>query len=515
MTKVDLLKEVSRDHLKNLSRQEIIELLLGEQSIRRQLEEQRDQAQVERLLIEEKYVLIKSKMFGPSSEKSPKDLGQRKNKGEKKIRTDFSKKLTNRYPNACVREDEIILETPPTCSCCQSLMVDSGMTEDSEYLTVLPKKFIIVRQKRHKYRCGSCHGEIQTAPVVPRIAPGSSYGDDMILDVSLSKFCDVIPTERYIMMAARQGMKGLPSNSLINLTHLLANFVRVVYGKLLLEIKSSAVIQADETTHRMLEGHEQSRWYLWGFSSPKACYFEFHATRSGDVAHEFLKDTACEVLLSDVFSGYAKAVRLCNEYRAEKKMALIESAYCNAHARRKFKEAGPSEDLMEHGVKDEAQFYIEKYQEIYKLNSESKGVEKEKVLELRERMRPIFQEMKTKGEIQLLGLSKQSALAKAINYFNKNFDGLTYFIKNVDVSIDNNSQESLLRNPVIGRKTWYGTHSVKGAETAAVLFSIIESCKLNKINPREYFKDLIETIHGGKPPPTPWEYKQKQLSHSG
>jgi transposase len=125
-------------------------------------------------------------------------------------------------------------------------------------------------------------------------------------------------------------------------------------------------------------------------------------------------------------------------------------------------------------------------------------------------MVPYFKEMKEHGEKQLLGISNKSAMATAINYLINNFEGLTYFIKDGEVPIDNNGQERLMRNPVIGRKTWYGTHSIKGAKTAAVLFSLVESCKLNKVNPREYFKDLVEIIHRGGPPPTPWEYLQSK-----
>jgi len=511
----DILKKLTKEQLRGLSKDDLVHLLLGEQEIREQFEKRLDQAQEERILLEEKYVLIKSKVFGRSSEKSPKKLPRSARKKDKKSRTNFSKNLTDRYPNVDIREDNIELEIPPTCSCCQGQMIDSGMTEDSEYLTVIPKKFLIVRQKKHKYRCGQCHGDIQTAPGVPRIAPGSSYGDEVILDVSLSKFCDLIPMERYAMMAGRQGMKDLPSNSLINLTHFLAEFLRPIYEKLLNEIKNSLVVQADETTHRMLEGHEKSNWYLWGFSSKKACYFEFHATRSGDVAHEFLKDSSCKTLVTDVFSGYVKAVRISNLYREEKNMPPIVSAYCNAHSRRKFDEARPTEELKEHGIQDEADFYVAEFEKIYELESEAKGKEAEEVLQIRANMTVFFEGMKARGEKQIVGISSKSSLAKAINYFIKNYDGLTYFIKDADVPIDNNSQERLLRNPVIGRKTWYGTHSVNGAKTAAVLFSLVESCKLNKVNPREYFKDLVKVIHEGKSPPTPSEWMEQYLAPSG
>jgi hypothetical protein len=94
-----------------------------------------------------------------------------------------------------------------------------------------------------------------------------------------------------------------------------------------------------------------------------------------------------------------------------------------------------------------------------------------------------------------------------MNYFLENYDGLTRFLENPELPIDNNPQERLLRNPVIGRKTWYGTHSRRGAETAAILFSLVESCKLNQVNPREYIKKLVQDIHQRKDIYTPKEFK--------
>lgn len=105
------------------------------------------------------------------------------------------------------------------------------------------------------------------------------------------------------------------------------------------------------------------------------------------------------------------------------------------------------------------------------------------------------------------GYSSKSSLGKAMSYLTENFDGLTLFLTNHELPIDNNSQERLLRSPVVGRKTWYGTHSERGAETAAILFSLVETCKLNGVNPREYFKKLVQDIHNKKSPYTPSEFK--------
>ena len=115
----------------------------------------------------------------------------------------------------------------------------------------------------------------------------------------------------------------------------------------------------------------------------------------------------------------------------------------------------------------------------------------------------------------LAAYSSKSLLAKAMSYFLENFTELMLFVKNPILPIDNNPQERLLRNPVIGRKTWYGTHSKRGAKTAAILFSLVESCKLNKLNPRVYFKALIQDLHAGKAPYTPATFKADLSPHAG
>jgi hypothetical protein len=229
---------------------------------------------------------------------------------------------------------------------------------------VIPKKYEITRIKRVKYRC-SCHACILTAPALPRIIEGSSYSAEMILDVALSKYCDLIPVERYVAMAKRGGLIDLPPHSLIELTHALAGFVAGAYDRIKMQVMLARVLAADETPHRMLEGSEKKSWYLWGFSTPDLCFLECHDTRSGDVASDFLLKSACEVLLTDVFSGYAKATRLANEVRLNEKRVLIQNGHCNAHARRYFFKP-------RHKYK-EANFYLDHYHHIYQLNSDSTG----------------------------------------------------------------------------------------------------------------------------------------------
>ena len=453
------------------------------------------------VLVDEQFVVLKSKLFGKSSEREPAAEKEEKAGGadvsSKKVKVQLP---SLRYPNAPLIERDVELQQPPICECCGATMQDSGMTEDAEYLTVIPRQYLVIRQKRHKYCCGKCHGSVKTAPAPKRITPGSVLSDELVVDVALSKYCDLIPVERYAAMAGRQGLKELPPQSLIEGTHNLADFVKPAYSQVKEEALQSTVLHADETPHRMLEGAESSSWYLWGFSNQRASYFEIRDTRSGDVASELLNQSRCEFLVSDVFSGYAKAVRETNEVRRARDLPEVQNVYCNAHARRKFKEARKKFS--------EAQYFIDQYKEIYRLEGQIREKPPpDKVPKIRSEMAPIFEAMRLKAEECSKDYSSKSAMGKAIRYFLKNYLELTLCTKNVDLPVDNNSQERLLRNPVIGRKTWYGTHSKRGAETAAILFSLVESCKLNKVNPREYFKALIDDLHAGQAPYTPAAFK--------
>ena len=510
----DVLSAIPPHLLATLSKEELIQFFEAQQrvidTLRRdvsQLRAKNDELRQQVLFVDGQYIELRNKLYGKSSEREPSATPEAAtNKAKKHPKTKVLLP-SQRYPDAQLIEREVTLKDLPSCSCCGTEMEDSGMTEDSEFLTIIPAQYIVVRQKRHKYRCVKCHGELKTAPAPKRITHGSSYSDAMIIDVALSKYCDLIPIERYATIAARGGTPGLPPQSLIETTHRVADFVAEAYRGLKQEILESKVLHADETPHRMLEGDDKTRWYLWGFSNKEASYFECHDTRSGDVASELLTRSQCEYLVSDVYSGYGKTARVVNESRQQAGLPLMQNVYCNAHSRRYFKRA------QEHFPK-EAQFFIDHYQQIYRLEEQTKGKDSEVILQIRAQMRPHFEAMRDRSLSEIAGHSSKSKIAKAMNYYLSNYQELTLFTGMAVLPIDNNPQERLLRSHVVGRKTWYGTHSKRGALTAAILFSLVESCKLIGVNPRNYFKQLVEDLHAGKAAYTPREFKLTQSEPS-
>lgn len=149
---------------------------------------------------------------------------------------------------------------------------------------------------------------------------------------------------------------------------------------------------------------------------------------------------------------------------------------------------------------------ISKYRAIYMIDDEVREQSQANVQKGRDRMRPLFEEMKSYAAAAIDMFSSKSYISKAFAYFLKNYEGLTLCLSNPKIPLDNNSSERLLRSPVVGRKTWFGTHSPAGAEALAIHFSLVEACKLNGINPRRFYHDAIERLHAQRPVLTPREY---------
>lgn len=494
--------------LKNPTYQELVKLVA---ELRAELNEMKAiiQAQAEKIrqlelenrLLKEENKFLKKKLYGSRSERK---LGKNKEKpsgsstpGKAKNRV---RPLSAQYPNAEVEHEYEEFKKPPLCQCCDAGMVDSGLEEVTEQVHTIPAKHKIIMKHRRKYKCTRCFMGLVTAPLPARIAPGSSLGDSFIIEAAIAKFYSLIPAERYALMVSQSGFTDFSPRLVLAAHHALAEFLKPLYLYFQNRIRQGQLLFADETPHRMLEQDGGKQWFLWAFSANGSTYFEIHDTRSGDVAIDFLIKSDCLYLMSDVFSGYVRAIRKVNEIRRMLGLPEITALFCNAHSRRKFVEAAIS-------FPEEAQFFIDQYEMIYKLEKELKILQDPRSrLEKRAEMKPFFEAMLETGKRMVDHYPDKSSIITAFNYLNSNYAGLTRFIENPDLPIDNNLSERQLRSPVIGRKTWLGTHSKRGAETTEILFTVMQSCKYLKVDPRKYLNELTESMLRGQPPFTPSEY---------
>jgi len=320
-----------------------------------------------------------------------------------------------------------------------------------------------------------CLGDVKTAPAPPRLKAGSSFGDEVAIDVTVAKYCDHLPIERYVRQARRLGVEEIQSQSLIDQTHYLAQALKPVYEKLKNEVQSAPVIHADETPWKLLEGDERKNWFLWGFFTKTSSYYETHNTRATEVASRFLAKSKTEVLSSDAYSGYGRCTR----------GTKIKNAYCMAHSRRKWIDAEPNYP--------ESTPVIEWIGELYGIEREIKGLSpKGRLTERQKRSKPIIHQIR--DYLFELDVLPKSSIGKARAYMMKFWNGLTLFLGDGRVEIDNNLAERSLRGPVLGRKNFLGNHSIRGANTTATLYSIIESCKMCDVEPYQYLKRTLQAI---------------------
>lgn len=460
---------------------------------------------------------LREQKYGRSSERRNKHKSGGSGSGNKTTKSQTRVRLpSEQYPNAKIKVETVFESTPPQCTQCHESMTDSGLRETSERLEIIPMEIYIVKTERVRYHCKCCQVAPVTTVLPSRIAPNTSLNDSVLIEASIAKFYDLIPTERYAKMLSRSGVQV--SDKLLFLAQkYLAQALEAVYLKLKQEVLDSRVIHADESPHRMLEDNGgKSLWYLWSFCTNRSVYFEIHNTRGGDISIEFLKQSKASVLLSDVYSGYIRTIREVNDYRQLQGVERLESAYCNDHARRYFFKA--TEHVLANTV-------LDVYEKIYAIESKVQGLlnnpiyaepeNTKEALKLRQTMDALFEQIYNHSCEILLENTELSIIGKAAKYFLSNLPGLTKFLTDIDIPISNAPAERSIRNPVIGRKTWYGTHSRKGAEVAAIHFSLFESCKLNQVNPREYYNYLAKLHNTQRPLVTPYEYKQHLAkSHS-
>ena len=176
----EIFKPLPIEILNKASRQDLLKLVMAQEKTINFFSEELEKAKLlneelatRTLVVNQQNITIRNKLFGKSSEK--RKYNKSNKKIEKKKRKYAEKRVllpSERYPDARIIERDVEFTDSCQCQLCNEVLVDSGMVEVTEFLTVVPKEFIIIRQKRHKYRCEVCHGDIQTAPAPPRIIPG-------------------------------------------------------------------------------------------------------------------------------------------------------------------------------------------------------------------------------------------------------------------------------------------------------------------------------------------------------
>jgi transposase len=369
----------------------------------------------------------------------------------------------------------------PTPECGQP-MVRVG--EDiSERLDIIPAQFFVQRQIRGKWACKCCQLLVQE-PAAPQVFDNALPTPGLQAHTAVSRFCDHIPYYRQEQVNARAGVHT-PRSTLAAWGGQTGAQLMPLYDAHRSFVLGSRVVHADETPIGLLDpgGGKTKKAYMWAyargvFEPEPGVVFDFCAGRGGQYPVEFLKGWA-GTLVVDAYSGYDAALSLDGR----------STAYCLAHARRKF------DELVKANASVVAAQAIQRIAWLYKVEADAKALTAGQRLQMRqERSQPLWEEMHVWLQLERTRVPDGSAIAKAIDYSLNRLVGLGRFLLDGDVPIDNNHVENRIRPWALGRRNWLFIGSQLAGERAAVVMSLLQSAKLNGHEPWAYLKDVLTRL---------------------
>ena len=393
--------------------------------------------------------------------------------------------------------------------------------EVSEQLDIIPAQAQVIRHIRPKYACPGCEGvqddgpTVKIAPVPPQIIPKSIASPGLLAHIITTKFVDHVPFYRQEKQLVRYGGE-VSRTSMCNWAMKAAEACQPLLNVLQDEVLDSLFINIDETTLQVL--HEPgrsptSKSYMWifrrGDPDKPVLIYQYHPTRAGDVAKAFLGD----------FHGYVQTDGYSG-YNFLDSLEDICHIGCWAHARRKFMDVIKAQGKKRKtGSADKALKYIKK---LYKLERIARNEEysPDEIYRMRQdEAKPILDDFEKWLSKKKLLTPPKGLLGKAITYTMNQWHRLTGYIENGQLTIDNNMAENSIRPFVIGRKNFLFSGTPKGAEASALLYSLVETAKANKLEPYAYLRYIFDKL------PTassledleallPWNVTPEQMSYT-
>lgn len=368
-------------------------------------------------------------------------------------------------------------------------------------IQIIERKYVkeIHRKKKYKLKAEFTSETnekdvIITAGGPSSLLPGMNYSTDFVASVVADKYISHMPLERQTREMESLGLKGIKNSTLSRFSALAAASLEGMQDDILLELRQTDLaLHIDETPWK-IQNKKENDGYMWVISNRSGSYYFFKPTRSAKVISEKLLGYSGPVV-TDGFNSYDHVLV----------EAKIPHAYCWAHARREFL---PLED-HDPTVKP----ILDVIDKIFEVEREAKDFVQLKLLR-EEKSKALSEELKSLLMSEYPRSREGSQKRKAILYLQKRWGGFAKFLEDTRIPLSNNEAERTIRHAVMGRKNYYGSGSFTGAETAATLFTVIESCKKNDLDPRTFIVMSLHRAANGENLETPLAYARRTRSAS-
>lgn len=463
-------------------------------------------------ILEEKLRLLKAKRFGKSSEKLEHQIdtverlleeeetllgfNSKPNSSVKNDIQEKSKAKRKKLPAALPRE-EVILAPDAKCESCGGESFRKIGEDVSEILERIPESYKVIKYIRPRCVCTNCDNIVQ-AYAPSKVIDKGIAGPGLLADIFVDKYSNHLPAYRQSQMFARDGI-DIPRSTISSWLGQGAKLLEPIADLIREYVISCNQIHGDDTPVKVLNpGTGKTKtgrmWVYVNDGRPRGDYaaiaagYYYSPDRKGVRPEEHLKNFS-GILHADGYAGYN------NLYISEKNPeATIEEACCWAHVRRKFYDIVASNDKANIAVS-----IIEKIGEIYEIESKIRGLDPDIRLQTRkEKSVKLVDELFAGFKNAYKQLPKKSSTAKAIAYALNIEAALRKFLSNGNVEIDNNAAERALRSVAVGRKNWLFAGSDEGGKTASIIYTILETAKLNNVNPVKYLHKVFDVIQDYK-----------------
>ena len=460
-------------------------------------------------LLEDENRWLKSQLFGRSSEKTPPadvspDQQWLFNEAEAladaavaepapiTIAAHERKKRGRRKLPASLPRVEVIHDLSEAEKICPTdgTTLERIGQETSEQLEVIPARVRVIRHIRPQYACPCCRTGVKIAPVPVALFPKSIATPSLLAQIATAKFVDGTPLYRQQPQFVRMGIdlgRATMAGWMIRIGHLLVPLINLLNEILLAE----PVLHCDETHLQVLKSHKSptADHWMWvrtaGPPGKRIVLFDYDPSRGGEVPRRLLEEFH-GVLVTDGYAAYDGAAAARG----------LTHAGCMAHARRKFDEARKASKDSTNGHAQAALAFIAELSRIEQpLWDPKHSFPAAQRVQTRQRhSAPIMAQFHAWLEALAPRVLPESRLGKAVFYTLGQWPKLCVFLTHGNVPMHNNHCENAIRPFVIGRKGWLFSDTVNGATASARLYSIIETCKANDIEPHAYLTRLFERL---------------------
>ena len=403
------------------------------------------------------------------------------------------------FPDHLPRE-RVVVPVPASCACCGSDRLSKIGEDVTETLEVIPRRWKVIQTVREKFTCRDCE-KISQPPAPFHVVPRGWAGPNLLAMILFEKYGAHQPLNRQRDRYAREGV-DLSTSTLADQVGACTVALRPLHDPIAAHVLAASRLHGDDTTVPVLAKGKTDTARAWvyvrddapfGGPDPPAALFRYSRDRSGDHPVEHLQSFA-GILQADAYAGYKRL------YEHGRSPRPVTEALCWAHGRRKFYELADIAANKRRGkrappISPLALEAVKRIDALFDIEREINGETAERRLAMRhERGAPLVAEFEAWMRTERAALSRHAAVAKAMDYMLKRWDGFTRFLDDGRICTTNNAAERALRPLCLGRRSWLFAGSDRGGARAAAMYTLIGTAKLNDVAPQAWLADVLDRI---------------------